>query len=213
VSNPQKPTSPYSRNNPERKPALPKKSSVKPPDPWEIPAESGDTGQISIFTSVGRALSFWETYEGQLSVLFTRFITLNRDSLAARRAFSAVRTHEGRIQMLQAAAEAYFTYFPDDNLKIAFNSLIGRGMNLVKLRNNIAHGVVAPYPNNATETPKDNGFVLMPSYANMKDRHINELPKFFYVSSQIDQITMEFNLLLIPLSIIIHTITMKDYIR
>lgn len=79
---------------------------LKPWDrrPWPL---FGDADMNELYAAVGRALSQWERYEGHLALLFSAFVT-GMETDIARRAYCAVRTFEGRTDMLRAAAEAFF---------------------------------------------------------------------------------------------------------
>jgi hypothetical protein len=81
--------------------ALQQAPPLKPADrrPWP---EVGDKSIEETYAAVGRALSNWERYEWVLSHLFSVIVS-DTESEAARRAYGAVRTFEGRIDMLEAA--------------------------------------------------------------------------------------------------------------
>ena len=90
---------------------MPEKAPIpKPFDrrPWPT---IGDRELDITYAAVGRALSSWERFEGILSLLFSAFV-VNMEREGARRAYSAVRTFEGRAEMLKAASEAYFMNSP-----------------------------------------------------------------------------------------------------
>ena len=109
------------------------------PRPWP---ESGDDNEDVTFAAVGRALTEWARFETALSRLFAGFIAIDRDSKAARRAFGAVRTFEGRMDMIRAAAISYFSHFPDEPLKATWDDLAKRAKLFGERRNEIAHGAV-----------------------------------------------------------------------
>ena len=69
--------------------------------PWP---KEGDKDIATLYASIGRALSQWERFDGTLSLLFATMVA-GEGTLAARRAYSAVRTFEGRMEMLRAASE------------------------------------------------------------------------------------------------------------
>ena len=165
--------------------------------PWP---KAGDADKDSLYRSVGKALSAWEAIEAQLSYLFTQFIYPGRDSLASRRAYGAVRTFEGRLDMLRAAADVYFAYFPDKSLRTSFKSLAGRAKNYAGRRNDIAHGIVARWhPNPMTSfMVEQETWCLLPSYIMTKHRDISETPEYAMASDDMDYFTSQFNLLLEP---------------
>jgi hypothetical protein len=88
-------------------------------DPWDRrPWPSrGDLSQNHLYASIGRALSESERAEASLTFVFSSF-TLSPESKIVRRAYSAVRTFEGRAEMLRAASEAYFSTHPDTRYSI-----------------------------------------------------------------------------------------------
>ena len=188
LSDPSSPKPPFSKENPEPKPKREKKASS--PNPWDRPLSwspsRGEENEDTLYVAVGRALTAWEVYEGYLSLLFSQFIAPTRDSIAARRAFSAVRTHEGRLEMLKAAFEAYITFLPDKNIEEAVSQVIGRSKNWSARRNDIAHGCVQPVISNEKDAfVGEFKYLLIPSYANTKDRTIHEAPKYAFTASDV----------------------------
>src|SRR4051794_23508023 len=125
---------------------MPKKSKPKVLKDWDRrpwPAV-GDANVDDLYASIGRTLSEWERYNGNLSLLFAAFISGPLED-AARRSYAAVRTFEGRLEMLRAASEAYFAVMPNGDLLEDFKDILRAGSKFAERRNEIAHGTVAHF--------------------------------------------------------------------
>lgn len=211
LSDPRSP-SPFSKSNPEQKPKQEK--AVKLPKPWDRPTnwpEIGDPDDNSLYNAVGRALSSWEVYEGYLSLLFGVFIDPSSDGRRAKRAFCSIRTHEGRLDMLTAAAKAYFVDFSSPELLNDFETLRGPDLNWSGRRNDIAHGCVQPFWDPVDFTVCRGGYFLVPSYANYKDRNISGTPEYALVSSNINTYALGFESLYPPICNMITSIQSKSF--
>ena len=55
----------------------------------------------------------------------------------------AVRTFEGRLDMLRAASDVYSEHYPNPALQTQFKTFAGQMKNIAGRRNDIAHGIVA----------------------------------------------------------------------
>lgn len=121
-----------------------KPPTPKPPKPWDqIPRPpKGDVTADITYTAVGRALSSWEYFESEFSKLFIRFLGLNSDNLPAIRAYGSVLAFQGRMAMVERAAEAFFFAKPSNELKAAVGNIIEQARGYSARRNEIAHGVV-----------------------------------------------------------------------
>lgn len=169
-----------------------KEKKVQPFDrrPWP---KAGDPEIDITYAAVGRFLSSWERYEGILSLLFSAFV-VNMEREGARRAYSAVRTFEGRITMLSAASEAYFHEIPNEAWLNSFKAIYKDAKGFSPRRNDVAHGVVQ-YFNIAPETEfriPGGGFALFPSYANFKDRNLGNEPDYCYTSVELNYFKEQF---------------------
>jgi hypothetical protein len=62
--------------------------------PWEVPdpPATGDATNDITFCAVGRALSQWEWFEGNLSLAFSYLIGSGYGNIAALRAYGSVET-------------------------------------------------------------------------------------------------------------------------
>lgn len=152
--------------------------------PWP---DLGDPDPQITFAAVGEALSHWEHLEGLIASLFASFVSDHGDNLPAKRAYVAVRTFEGRMEMLRASAEAFFSAFPDEGLQDTYQKFLKSVKEFAPRRNDIAHGVVAEFYRNI-----DNGLVYVPGYfalyptiASFKQRSIDGIPAYCMGSAEI----------------------------
>jgi hypothetical protein len=135
-----------------------------------------------LYMEVGMALTQWERYEFILSILYASFVA-DANSLAARRSSAAVRTFEGRAEMLKAASEAFFQRRPHEGIRSMFKDVLRNAKNFSPRRNDIAHGLVHfDYP-----TPEMAGadigaapvtWALYPSMASFKQRDLADRPSY-----------------------------------
>lgn len=164
------------------------KPKAKEPRAWDRrPWPSRGTRSVDkVYGAVGFALTSWEFYEADLGTLFSLFAA-GRDSIAARRAYFAVRTFEGRAEMLRAASQAHFNEQPNDVLQQQFKDIIRDATSFSPRRNEIAHGVVTNFRTNPVLGPprRMKSFALYPSFANFKDRAIDKTPSYCYSAADI----------------------------
>lgn len=168
--------------------------------PWP---KRGTRGLPKLYAAIGRTLSQWERYEHELSHLFATLVTDGYPT-AAERAFSAVRTFEGRSDMLRAASEAYFYGWPNDKLQNEFKDIFRDAKGFSERRNEIAHGMVdhfepLPFP----ESPRYGGhrrasYALYPSSASFKTRALSGVPAYCYAAPELDYFYLEFRKLMNP---------------
>ena len=129
-------------------------------EPWQVPdpPAAGDPDSDITFCAVGKALSQWEWFEGNLSLAFSYLIGSGYGNLAAQRAYGSVLGFYGRAGMIERAAEVYFKYNRNSDLEFALDLLlISSRDRLSGRRNDIAHGIVQPYVNAVAGR---NGYVL-----------------------------------------------------
>jgi hypothetical protein len=171
-----------------------KKDRPKTTQPWDRrswPAR-GDAEMDKLYAAVGRLLSQWERYEAALALLFSGFVA-GFDNKPARRAYSAVRTFEGRAEMLRAASTAYFAEHPDDKTQEAFKTVLKEAVSFSQRRNDVAHGVTDFYfPEAAFASGNIDGYIveneygLYPSAASFKERSLANAPTYCYTSVELD---------------------------
>jgi hypothetical protein len=165
----------------------PKLKERKPWDrlPW---SKQGDVDQDLLYTSVGRALSEWERYDTGLAFLFAAFVSPTDPSIG-RRAYSAVRTFEGRLEMLRAASEAHFTLHPNAEFLAQFKAILRDASVYSQRRNDIAHGTVDHYqlePPAPLQLPAPDAYGLFPSFASFRERDIYDVPNYCYTSPELE---------------------------
>jgi hypothetical protein len=171
-----------------------KKDKSKTIQPWDRcpwPAR-GDAEMDKLYAAVGRLLSQWERYEATLALLFSGFVA-GFDNKPARRAYSAVRTFEGRAEMLRAASTAYFAEHPDEKIQEAFKTVLKEATCFAPRRNDIAHGVVDFFfPEAAFASGNIDGYIventygLYPTAASFKERSLANAPTYCYTSAELD---------------------------
>lgn len=169
-------------------------NQTPPLKPWERrpwPA-TGDSDINKVYASVGRFLSQWERYEGMLSLLFAAFVSQPKND-AARRAYVAVRTFEGRAEMLRAASAAYFHVNPDIAVQDGFKTVFRGATCFSPRRNDIAHGLVNRFFPQTYQPGEaiDIGYALYPSYASFKERDLQDRPGYCYASAELDYFYQE----------------------
>jgi hypothetical protein len=150
------------------------------------------------YEAVGRALSSWEIYEGILSVLFSVFVTPNLSTRGGMRAYHAVRTFEGRADMLRAASQAYFEEQPETELQKAFKDILTHATAFAPRRNEITHASVGnfrPAEGNIADT-----YALYPSYASFKNRDLKSQAAYCMTSVELDYFSEHFHTLQKPVT-------------
>jgi hypothetical protein len=170
-------------------------NQMKPWDraPWP---KRGNRKAGRLYAAIGFALTSWEYYEDALGGIFALFVAGGR-SKAAVRAYFSVRTFEGRADMLRAASQAYFSEHPNSELQQQFKAILSAATSFAPRRNDIAHGVVDQFRSDpASARPRRlKSFGLYPSYANFKDRALDQTPSYCYSSVEIDRYSDEFSAL------------------
>ena len=135
-------------------------------------APKGDQDLNSIYTQVGRALSMWEGVEENLARLFALVLGVDAydQPSPAAKAYGAILTASGRIEMLKAASETYF--WEDKKTRQEVSDLLNKCIKCAARRNEIAHGVC--YSMKFTfleEEYGDEGFYLVPPFYNTEKMH------------------------------------------
>jgi hypothetical protein len=178
----------------------------KEPNPWDRrPWPSiGDANEDALYAAIGRALSEWERYDGMLSFLYSSFVTVTpKLFLAARRSYSAVRTFEGRMEMLRAASQAYFSEYPNNAHQDEWKLILRNSMTYCERRNEIAHGAVDHYRPEPPKEPDDRlagTYALFPSYATFRTRELDGTPTYCYATPDLEYFGQEFAKLRKPIA-------------
>jgi len=175
------------------------------PKPWDAPAQppAGAPTRDAVFLEVGRALSAWEAVESNLAYIFATLVTPRGSQLAALRAYGSVLTARGRIEMMVAAAAAFFFGQEGVQEHAAIRNLLEEVAGFAGRRNDIAHGIVGRYdigpPASRRATPS---YVLgPPQYATkktmLKPRRslaevVHHAPRYAYSDVQIDAFRRQF---------------------
>ena len=170
--------------------------------PWDRPSwpAEGDRTLDAVYAAVGGALSEWERYEAVLSYVFAGFTTPTEVAIG-RRTYSAVRTFEGRAEMLRAASEAYFTKYPNAKLLTQFKDVLRAATAFAPRRNDIAHGSADHYrraPPAPLEIPAPDRYALFPAFASFRERDMSGTPSYCYTSAEIEYFRGQFLLLRRP---------------
>ena len=78
--------------------------------------------------------------------------------------YGSVIAFRSRQQMMQAAASAYFSDYPNPDLQSQFDDLMRDAAHFSGRRNDIAHGIVQPYYGSDADPAKEDAtFALVPS--------------------------------------------------
>ncbi len=112
---------------------------------WDRPPfpQRGDADKKEIWTAVGAAISAWGEYEGALGRLFTIFIAGEFPSPQAKKAFGAIRSFEGRRDLLRGASEAFFHYRKGTSEEQScLKEIMRDAAHAVERRNDLAHGIL-----------------------------------------------------------------------
>jgi hypothetical protein len=172
-------------------------------NPWEIPPfpTKGDDNECITFESVGRALTAWENFETRLFWLYVAILGVSGWTVPAERAYGAIATSRGRVDMLRAAGSAYLFEYrtpeeKSDELKQDLATLLNRAGDYASRRNEIAHGVVWKYSDAYIYEPRD-GYVLSPPPYSTNKRtlgpHSITMPRYLYSSVEINHFREAFS--------------------
>jgi hypothetical protein len=181
--------------------------------PWPV---SGDSDPRITFAAVGEALSQWEHLEGIIALTFAAFVSADEDNLPATRSYVAVRTFEGRADMLKAASEAFFSDFPDEELLDGYKTFLANIKSFSTRRNEITHGVVDDFYRKISD---DNfilvpgAFALYPTVASFKERTLEGRPSDCMTSNEITYYSTRFRGLLRPAIGLVRDVNMKRLSR
>jgi hypothetical protein len=171
------------------------RNEAKPPEPWDRKPwpEVGDDKAEKTYAAVGRALTAWELYEANVAAMFSVLVAGTK-SLAAYRAYCAVRTFEGRLDMLRAASTAYFAQRPDSQQQDLIRTIVREAASYCPRRNEIAHGMVHRFQRKPekSQSPKEDTFALYPPYVTFKERDLLQVPTYCYTSVELTHYAKEF---------------------
>lgn len=137
--------------------------------PWDMPPlpTCGDQYREDTFIGVGRALSQWEHFEGEIGLIYGILVNALDETSPAMRAYGSVSTFSVRQDMILAASKAYF-FTREPSYEEDIKSLLDDARQFSTRRNEIAHGIVQPY---FIKGSRRAGYALGPSkYATRKQR-------------------------------------------
>jgi hypothetical protein len=143
-----------------------KKEPLFPNDYWERtePSTTGDLDQKEIFAAVGRALTTWETIEGSLATLCLIFSGLAEDAQNNKgfiRLLGSINSSSARRTAIRLVGEVYFGRHDDSKaMKKKLNELLENISKASRLRDDLAHGVVANFHSRKSDPPRA---LLVPS--------------------------------------------------
>lgn len=167
---------------------------------WDRPPwpKVGDKTEDSIYVAVGRALSHWEKFDAALGGLFGAFVGI--DHGPAERAYAAVRTFEGRLEMLRAASGAFFNKYPNEYFQKRMVELMRLAANFGPRRNDITHAIVDLFREEGQRDPiiERRGYGLFPTEASYKARDLERTPSYCYTSRELEYLALQFNDLIVP---------------
>ena len=131
-----------------RQKKAPPPPTPKQQNPWDqrpFPVH-GDTDIQTTYAAVGMALSAWEEYEQKLVGVYAAIIGWRADLITrVQRAYGSILTLRGRVEMIEAAAEAFFDEYPDARLESVVKAQLNGAKDYGVRRNELAHGIVRKY--------------------------------------------------------------------
>lgn len=137
--------------------------------------------------AVGEALTMWEQLETTFAFLFSALVSGSPSNTVALRAYGAVRTFEGRAEMLKEAGFAYFGAYSAPEGEAALKNLLRAAREFGSRRNDIAHGMVTalewvpPIEGSATE---ERGWCVVPAFYISNRHDMNHVPDYVYTSAE-----------------------------
>ena len=180
---------------------------LKPWDrrPWP---KSGTPNIDVVYAEVGHALSTWERYEFTLAILYAAFVA-DEDYLGARRSYAAIRTFEGRADMLRAASTAFFERKPHPQAQESFKAVLTAATSFSPRRNDIAHGhvfIYYPTPDLTDVVLKPESYALYPSQASFRERDTRNQPTYCMAHPELNYFSEQFLKLQRPAAVLTQAI-------
>lgn len=175
------------------------------PKPWDRRiATAGDAARESIFTAIGRATVNWGFFEGGVARVFSRLLGANQtDVLQPMVAYGAVRTFEGRLEMVRAVATRYFMRMRMDDVPKELQERAAKleaplrthttkeWREFAARRNDIIHGILSVHLFGAAGESEPL-WVLVPEYYDEKKTREVNIVEFIYSSSEINYYAEQF---------------------
>lgn len=118
-----------------------------PDKPWGPPSplpKWGNQSRLRLYQAIGFALTQWEELELRLAVFYLRLLGLeyHPDGKVKTAGYEDAKGVEGRLALIDKAADTYSIKFIDQNREIEIAELIGQVRLFTLRRNDIAHGAV-----------------------------------------------------------------------
>jgi hypothetical protein len=157
-------------------------------DPWTIPPKPlfGDATVCKVAMAKTRALNSWEAVEDAFAALNARF--------GAAPNYGEGSTFTRRLANLEESSCPYFVKHCRQSIEGELRQLIGHARKMADRRNDIAHGMVAPYSGFPAESIGDitmpTRFALSPSKYDIKRQ------RFVYSADQINAFAISFSVLM-----------------
>lgn len=164
---------PRSRRNRDDAGSGPEQPQRQPWDRFTWPVVFDASPSVT-YEAVGRALTHWSKFEGAMTIIFGYLVHPNDAQLVVVMAYTAVRTFEGRRDMMRDVVEVIFLNRKDHDLYKRIVHMLGRATNYSGRRNEIAHGVVEQAGGGPLPT-----YALVPSFASGL-RHSSSLTHYGY---------------------------------
>jgi hypothetical protein len=177
---------------------------------------TGDDDPDALYLAVGKAMSAWNKVELSLAYLFGVFVNAHGGMEVAARAFGAVATTSGKLDMLKAAAEVFIGREEADG-KPSIASEAAPDKTIINLkadlklhidtvwkgfgerRNDIAHGAVLAHGPASDIRAMKGRWYLVPSHIDPKKWERRGDPKFCYTAADVDFYVEQFNSLTGPI--------------
>jgi hypothetical protein len=166
-------------------------------NPWDRPSISirfnGDADADVLFSYVGRVISYWETIEFELGLLYTCFGGIPEDQ-SLMREYGEGRIFRERAQTLAKKADEYCIRHSCQYREGNFNNILSQCLGYADRRNDMAHGIVFRVDEitffrkriRPDQRGRTHFAVIPPLYAHRW--HTTGFPDFAYTSDEISQL-------------------------
>lgn len=174
-------------------------------NPWDIPPKPTEAHDLpdQLYAAVGKALSSWDGVESVLAEIFSLFLGTpyfgNPLQEPGIRAYGSVVSFNGRAEMLDAAARAYFhnKKTATAELEMRFRGLLNECRQFAGRRNDIAHGRVESllgaeydwWP----QKDIDHCWLFLPGLLATKRYSLNHEPLFIYTVAELTYFMDQFD--------------------
>lgn len=157
----------------------------------------GDDTARDVFASVGYALSQWEHVEEMFASLFAFLCGPTKATHASFRAYGTLTATAARSKMIDAAAEVFFSKFPDATFKKRLADILLVYGDAGARRNEIAHGIVMGPAlhkiENNVAIPLPTKWYLFPALHSTKKQSLDLRSEYRFNSGTIDTFAKAFD--------------------